>query len=93
MTKNSYFKIGNIMALALMAESFDQSFLIDDNKGKNKLSTKDINTTPKEKPVPKGCQRYYYNENGICCKSESKVYFDAMKPSKAREKFERWLSN
>lgn len=47
-------------------------------------------STPREKPVPSGCQRYYYNKEGICCKSESEVHFDALKPSNAHKKYERW---
>lgn len=58
---------------------------------RNCINPKDIDVTPKEPPVPKGCERYYYNKAGICCKSESEVYFDATKPSKAYEKYKRWL--
>jgi len=59
----------------------------------NDLCISDIVTTPKEKPIPKGCKRYYFNKNGICCKSESEVYFDALKPSYANKRFKRWLLN
>jgi hypothetical protein len=76
-----------MIPLALMSENFGQI-----GNDSNDLRPQDIDTTPKEKPIPKGCKRFYFDRGGICCKSESEVYFDAMKPSKAREKYERWLS-
>lgn len=63
------------------------------SENSNPLLPKDIDITPKEPPIPKGCERYYYNRDGICPKSQSLIYFDAMKPRTAREKWERWLNN
>lgn len=80
---------GKLGMLAVMAAMMGSGYA----ENSNSIRPEDIDTSPKEKPIPKGCKRYYYNKNGICCKSESEVYFDAMKPSKAREKYERWLSN
>jgi hypothetical protein len=80
---------GKLGMLAIMTAMMGSGYA----ENSNSILPEDIDTTPKEKPVPKGCKRYYYNKNGICCKSESEVYFDAMKASKAREKYERWLSN
>lgn len=77
-----------MIPLALMGNDFGH-FANDSNT----LTPKDIDVKPKEKPIPNGCERYYYNKNGICCKSESEVYFDALKPSGAHKKFERWLMN
>ena len=63
------------------------------DNSKSDITPQDIDVKPKEQPISKGCQRYYYNENGICSKSESIVSFDAMKPEKANEKYQRWLLN
>lgn len=54
----------------------------------------DETSTPREviKPIPNGCQRFYYNKQGLCPKSESEIFFDAMKPSSARKKYEKWIS-
>lgn len=81
-------KLGALTAMAIMFGALDNTIC-----GDGKLSESDIDFTPKEPPTPKGCKRYYYNENGVCSKSESKIYFDAMKPSTARAKYERWKSN
>jgi hypothetical protein len=80
--------LASMIPLALMGN--DPVLLANDS---NFLKPEDIDVTSKEKPIPKGCERYYYNREGICCKSESEVYFDALKPSSARKKFERWRSN
>ena len=76
--------------LSMMAAMMATSGYVENS---NPLTPKDIDTTPKEPPIPKGCERYYYNKDGICSKSQSLVYFDAMKPRTAREKWERWLNN
>jgi len=59
----------------------------------NNLKPSDIDVTPKELPIPKGCKRYYFNKNGECTKSESEIYFDCLKPSKAHEKFKKYLNS
>ena len=76
-----------LIPLALMAESgfVDSSF--SDNR---RTKESEIDFAPKIPPIPKGCQRVYYNENGICCMSESKIYFDARTPSNANKKYKRW---
>lgn len=48
-------------------------------------------TPPKEPPVPKGCKRYYFDNDGECIKGEHLVYFDAMKEETAVKKWERWM--
>lgn len=45
---------------------------------------------PTVQPIPKGCERFYYNDEGLCSKGEEKVYFDAMKPSNAHTKYLKW---
>lgn len=57
----------------------------------NNLTPKDIDVTPKDTPIPKGCKRYYYNKEGLCTKNDSKIYFDALKPSNAYKKYQKWL--
>lgn len=54
---------------------------------------KNVSDLPVITPIPKGCSRYYYNKEGICCKSEALIYFDAMKPSTAHIKYKKWLLN
>jgi hypothetical protein len=50
MSKSNYLNLGSIMAIALMADSFNNTFPFDDsNKGTNKLNPKDIDTTPKQR--------------------------------------------
>lgn len=59
----------------------------------NTLIPDQIDTKPKETPIPKGCKRYYYNRQGLCHSSEKEVHFDALTPASANKKFNRWLSN
>jgi hypothetical protein len=82
-------KLATILPLLMMAENMGNM----GSNSKNYLRPEDIDTTPKEKPIPKGCKRYFYNKTGLCCKGESEVYFDALKPSKAHDKFQRWLNS
>lgn len=58
----------------------------------NSLCPEDIDTTPKEPPVPNGCKRHYFNKYGECPKGQHLVYFDAMKKKSAIIKWERWLN-
>ena len=58
----------------------------------NPLDPKDIDTTPKMPPIPKGCKRYFYNKEGLCNEGRHEVYFDCMKPRNAATKFENWKS-
>lgn len=98
MTKKSFGMLGNIMALALMTESFDQSFLIDDKRGTNKLSPNDIDTTPKQTRPAAGCKEYWFNKNGGFSngldnpmkKSESVYYCHASSDKSAKKKFDKW---
>ena len=76
-----------MIPLALMSESFGH---VGNNT--NDLRPEDINTTPKEPPVPKGCKRHYFNRFGECPKGQHLVYFDAMKRKSAIIKWERWLN-
>ena len=75
---------------ALLSLLMSNSYPFAENK--NDLKPEDINVNI-EKPIPKGCKRYYYNDEGICSKSQSKVYFDALKPSTARKKYLKWKEN
>jgi hypothetical protein len=54
------------------------------------LKPGDIDVSPKELPIPKGCCRYYFDKNGECEKGNHVVYFDAMKRKTAIEKWNRW---
>ena len=81
-----------LLPFLITAMGGDLDNLCIDNS-KSNLTPQDIDVKPKEKPIPKGCQRYYFNENGFCSKSESIVSFDAMKPEKANDKYQRWLLN
>ncbi len=67
--------------------------LVEDFGNKKPIRPEVTDVTPKEPPVPKGCKRYYYNMHGLCCKDEGMVYFDAMKPSKAFAKYQKWLKS
>jgi len=98
MTKKSFGMLANIMALALMAESFYQSFLVDDNKGTNKLNQKDIDTTPKQTRPAAGCKEYWFNKNGgfyngegrPMRRDESVFYCHAINDKSAKKKFDKW---
>jgi hypothetical protein len=98
MNKKSFGMLGNIMALALMAESFDQSFLADDKKGTNKLTPKDIDTTPKQTRPAAGCKEYWFNKNGgfyngecrPMRRDESVFYCHAINDNSAKKKFDKW---
>ena len=46
---------------------------------------------PKEKPIPNGCTRFYYNKNGECHKGEHEVFFDALTRNRSYKKFSKWL--
>jgi len=37
---------------------------IDDNRGDNKLRPEDIDVTPAQQVIPKGCKEYWFNING-----------------------------
>ena len=74
--------------LALAAALLDGGYGM--NNGSNSLRPEDIDTTPKKKPIPKGCKRYYYNKNGECNNGEHEIYFDAMKKETAMKKYNKW---
>ena len=76
-----------MIPLALMGESFGH--IANDS---NDLRPEDIDITPKETPIPKGCKRHYFNRYGECTKGQHLVYFDAMKKKSAIIKWERWLN-
>lgn len=59
---------------------------------KSSLRPEDIDVSKKEPPIPKGCHRHYFDKNGHCPKGEHLVYFDAIKPKSAYEKWLRWLN-
>ena len=80
----------NILGLYAAAVAMSGSKSIVD---KNNLKPSDIDVSPKDLPIPKGCKRYYFNKNGECNKPESEIYFDCLKPSKAHEKFKKYLNS
>ena len=88
---------GSLMALALMAESFDQTFLLDDGKRTN-LNPADIDITPKQTRPAAGCKEYWFNKNGgfadgvnsIMRKDESVFYCHAINDKSAIKKFNKW---
>lgn len=57
------------------------------------LNRDNVRLNTKRPPVPRGCKRYFYNEDGICSDGVHTIYFDAMTERKAGEKYERWKQN
>lgn len=57
---------GKLGMLGLMAGivALGEMGYSDPNKGDNDLKPKDINITPKQPPLPKGCKEYMFNKNG-----------------------------
>lgn len=80
------------MAAALMA---DLNSPLDRNS-KSNLRPEDINVKPKEPIIPKGCQKYYFDEVGNCLydvKHETAVFCCiAINEKSAMKKFNKWLS-
>lgn len=74
-----------------LAEIFVLTSIFLSNSYGNNILIEDSDILPKEKPIPKGCKRYYYNKTGLCLKSVSEIYFDCLKPQKADEKYQHWL--
>ncbi len=58
----------------------------------NSLRPKDIDVTPKNKPIPNGCKRYYFNDNGLCNEGEHTIFFDCLKKETAYKKFSKYLT-
>lgn len=81
----------SILALASMIAGMDNSFRR--NYGDNNLTQQNISIVPKEKPIPKGCNRFYFNETGECEKGKHNICFDAMKKSSAIKKWKKYLTN
>ena len=52
---------GKLGILAVMAEMMASSGYA---KNSNSISPKDIDTTPKQPPIPKGCKEYFFNKEG-----------------------------
>lgn len=80
-----YFDLAAIAAMCLATGG--QSI---GHNSRQDLKPEDIDVTPKEKPIPKGCKRYYFNDIGGCYKGSHKISFDAMTAKKAYEKFNKW---
>lgn len=66
------------------------AFAMLNESNNNTLRPEDIDVTPKDKPIPKGCKRYYFNENGLCSIGEHKIYFDCLTSKRAYKKYEKW---
>ena len=99
MSKGSY--LGNIMALALMAESFEKMDYNSSNKGLNKLNPNDIDVTIKQSKPAAGCKEYFFNKNGGFAngegrpmrKDETVYYCHAINDKSAKRKFDKWYEN
>lgn len=81
-----------MMAAALMA---DLNSPLDRNS-KSDLKPEDIDVTPKEPILPKGCQYYYFDVLGDCRNCDNGQYefkCIAISEKSARKKFERWLKS
>lgn len=75
-----------VMSMMIGSEYADNS---------NDLRPEDIDTTPKEKPVPKGCQEYFFNKNrGYNSKEDRHTVFYCVAASlkSALKKFDKWES-
>ena len=57
------------------------------------INVKDIDVTPKVKPIPKGCKRYYFDQFGSCNKLHSTMHFDALTESKANIKYNNHIKS
>jgi hypothetical protein len=61
---------------------------------KSDLTPAEITGKPKTPPIPKGCKRYFFNEEGFLCEEgEHVVFFDALKASNAVKKCRKWMDN
>lgn len=60
------------------------------NTGQQNIDVKKVDIGPVEKPIPKGCQRYYYDDYGRCPKEISVIHFDALSQERAFKKFKAW---
>ena len=79
-------------ALALAAIG-DMSNLFDSN---SKTSINDIDFTPKEVPLPKGCKEYFFNSLGDFLNHNDGVYTFkcvAISDKSAIKKFNKWVNN
>ena len=83
----------NLAILSILASVMSKD-LENDYMGekRNTLTRESVDVTPVEKPLLNGCKRYYYCKQGLSTKSESEVYFDALKPSRAFKKYQKWLT-
>lgn len=78
-----------MLMLALMAGAFGGT------ANKSDLRSEDIDTTPKEPPIPKGCKRYYFYDDGTFIHTQSyQSVFNciARTDKKAKEKFNKFNS-
>ncbi len=82
-------KLGLLTAMAIMSGGLD---VMGMGEGK---SDKKIDITPKVPPVPKGCQRYFFNANGgYNTELDVHTVFDCVAASfkSAQRKFNNWKS-
>jgi hypothetical protein len=57
------------------------------------IETKEIDAKPKEPPIPKGCQRYFFNANGgYNTKRDSYTIFECVASNykQAKKKFDKF---
>ena len=58
---------------------------------KNSITPSKISGEPKEKPIPKGCIRLYFDSEGReCKKGEHTIFFDGMNKANVYKKANKW---
>lgn len=57
-------KLGMMGFISAMMSMGEGDILGMGKKPDNDLNPKDIDTTPKQQPIPKGCKEYMFNKNG-----------------------------
>jgi hypothetical protein len=74
-----------LIALTTMAAMFDQS-MYNYDKPTRRTKVSELDFTPKERPIPKGCQKYTYKERfGI-------LEVIAMNEKSALKKYNKWCA-
>jgi hypothetical protein len=88
--KDRYFELATMAALL--------STINDTPTGTGKQKIGDIDFSPKEPPIPKGCKEYFFTQNGGFStdkmrKDECVFKCVAMNDKSAKKKFQKYITN
>jgi hypothetical protein len=85
---------GKLGLLAMTAALIGGGFGMDNER--NSIRPEDIDTTPKEPVIPKGCSQYFFNKNGgyNTVKDSYTVFVCiASNYKSAKKKFNKWYAS